>query len=213
MKKIEIETWDRKELFYNFLDFEDPFFNICADVRVNELKSFVTAHSLSYFVASYYLALKVFNEIEAFKLRIREREVILHEVIRGACTILKEDQTFGFGYFPYNESFDRFKVNMQNEIDSVKNRIPLDPQFDKDDLIHSSVVPWVSFRSFEHAKRLKKNDSVPKFVMGKIYESNGILLMPVSVSGHHALMDGLHVGQFFETYQNYLSDPDKILTT
>lgn len=32
-------------------------------------------------------------------------------------------------------------------------------------------------------------------------EVNGRLLMPVSVHVHHALMDGLHVGQFLENFQ------------
>jgi len=212
-KKINIDTWNRKELFYNFLDFESPFFNICADVKVNALKEYVAANSESYFIASYYLGLRVFNEIEAFRFRIREKEVIVHDVIRGACTIMKEDQTFGFGYFPYHEKFSQFRADMQHEIDAVKKGVPLDPQFDKDDLIHSSVIPWVSFRGFEHAKRFNKGDSVPKFVMGKIYESSGDLLMPVSVSGHHALMDGLHIGQFFEQFQQYLLNPEKLLSS
>jgi chloramphenicol O-acetyltransferase type A len=31
--------------------------------------------------------------------------------------------------------------------------------------------------------------------------------MPVSVEVHHALVDGIHVGRFFEIYQGYLDEP------
>jgi chloramphenicol O-acetyltransferase len=31
--------------------------------------------------------------------------------------------------------------------------------------------------------------------------------MPVSVEAHHALMDGLHAGRFFERLQRHCSDP------
>ena len=72
MKTIEIETWDRKELFFNFLDYEDPFFNICADVSVKTLKQYVLDHNESYFIASFYLALRFFNEMEAFKMKMDE---------------------------------------------------------------------------------------------------------------------------------------------
>jgi chloramphenicol O-acetyltransferase type A len=31
--------------------------------------------------------------------------------------------------------------------------------------------------------------------------------MPLSVQGHHALMDGLHMGRYFERLGEYLKDP------
>jgi chloramphenicol O-acetyltransferase type A len=31
--------------------------------------------------------------------------------------------------------------------------------------------------------------------------------MPLSVQGHHALMDGVHAGRFFEQAQRYLDAP------
>jgi chloramphenicol O-acetyltransferase len=42
-------------------------------------------------------------------------------------------------------------------------------------------------------------------VLGKYTEVGGRLVMPISVSGHHALMDGIHAGLFFETYEPYAS--------
>jgi chloramphenicol O-acetyltransferase type A len=37
------------------------------------------------------------------------------------------------------------------------------------------------------------------------------MMMPVSVEVHHALMDGLHVGRYFERLEGYLSDPRSAL--
>jgi chloramphenicol O-acetyltransferase type A len=36
-------------------------------------------------------------------------------------------------------------------------------------------------------------------------------MMPVSVEVHHALMDGLHVGRYFESFQSHLLGCDKLL--
>lgn len=211
MKKIDIESWDRKAQFYNFLQFEDPFFNICADVQVEQLKAYTQKEADSFFLTSYYLVLKVVNTIAAFRLRIRDKEVVLHERIRGSCPILKPDQTFGYGYFNYFDTYSEFKPDANQIIQQIKNGAPFDPKFDEDDLIHSSVIPWVAFKSFEHAKRLNQGDSIPKVVMGKIYQDGNHIKMPISVSGHHSLMDGLHVGQFFERMQDLLDRPEVVL--
>jgi chloramphenicol O-acetyltransferase type A len=48
---------------------------------------------------------------------------------------------------------------------------------------------------------------VPKIVFGRHREAGGRRWMPVSVEVHHALVDGLHVGRFFERFQALLDDP------
>ena len=37
-------------------------------------------------------------------------------------------------------------------------------------------------------------------------EINGVREMPVSIHGHHALMDGFHVGQFVDKFQDLLNN-------
>jgi chloramphenicol O-acetyltransferase len=44
-------------------------------------------------------------------------------------------------------------------------------------------------------------DSSSKITFGKVMESNNGLKMPVSVHAHHALMDAIHVSQFFNEFQ------------
>jgi len=35
--------------------------------------------------------------------------------------------------------------------------------------------------------------------------------MPLSVQGHHAVMDGLHAGRVYEEVQGYFQQPDVVL--
>ena len=62
------------------------------------------------------------------------------------------------------------------------------------------MIPWISFTSFTHARKPAKEDSVPKIVFGKYTKKNDSVKMPVSVEVHHSLMDGIHVGKFFEQF-------------
>ena len=88
MKFLDLENWNRKELFYFFREYEQPFFNICADVDVTSLVKFTKDRNISFFKASLYLSLKAANEIEPFRYRIRENKVIVHEVIDGGLIAL-----------------------------------------------------------------------------------------------------------------------------
>ena len=202
-RKLDLESWKRRRHFENFKDYGDPFFNITAEVEVSELRRRVRERGISFFSASYFLVLKVVNEIEEFRFRIRDNEVVVHDRVHGACTVLNEDQTFSFCYFDFHPEFEDFDRHCARVLDMNRSESSLDPRFDRDDVIHSSVVPWVRFTSFEHAKRLGSTDSVPKIVLGKFVEEGDRVVMPISVSAHHALMDGIHAGMFFKKYEQY----------
>ena len=159
-------------------------------------------------MTSLYLSLKAANEIEALRYRLREGRVLVHEVIHGSSTVLRDDGTFGFAYFEYCPEYDRFHEQAIMALGKVRSSTgELDPKPEKDDLIHYSVIPWVRFTGLLHARRIPSQDSVPKIVFGRHHEHEGRRWMPISIEAHHALMDGLEVGQFLERYQELLADP------
>ena len=65
-------------------------------------------------------------------------------------------------------------------------------------------VPWVSFTSLQHAMSYHPHDSVPRISWGKFFNSGNKVMMPLSVQAHHALVDGRHMGSFFNLFQEYL---------
>lgn len=209
-RRLDLETWTRREHFRFYREYDNPFFNLCADVDVTALARRTRAPaSPSFFLASLFLSLKAANEIEEFRYRIRGDDVVVHEVIHGGSTILREDQTFAFGYFTYHADFARFAAEAAAVLASARaSSGALEPRPDRDDLIHYSVIPWIAFTSFSHARRWGAGDSVPKVVFGRHHGAGARRGMPVSVEVHHGLMDGLHVGRFFERFQQYLDEPD-----
>ena len=208
MQKIDLPNWNRKILFDKFSQFNSPFFNICADVNVTQLVAFTKSNNISFFQASFFLVLKTINSIENFRLRIREGEIIKYDVIDGCCPILRADgETFNFCVLDYFPDFKKFSKNAIPIIENARCSKTIDPGSLRDDVIHSSIIPWVSFHSFEHAKKINSNDTCPKIVLGKYFTENNKIKMPLSVSGHHALMDGIHVGLYFKKIQEMLDEP------
>lgn len=208
---LDLDSWKRRDHFHFFRNYDRPFFNICANVDVTTLREVTRSPAgPSFFLASLYLSLRAANAIEEFRYRIRGDGVLVHEVIHGGSTVLRDDQTFGFGYFDYDPDFNRFEKRAAEVLERVRTGPPtLDPRPDRDDLIHYSIIPWVAFTSFSHASRRDSENSVPKLVFGRHFKVGSSRLMPVSVEVHHALMDGLHVGRFFASFQELLADPPR----
>jgi chloramphenicol O-acetyltransferase type A len=110
----------------------------------------------------------------------------------------------------YQDDFAAFASHAAERIAQVKEHPSLDDD-PGDNLIFMTSIPWVSFTSFTHPMHLNPPDSVPRFAWGKIFEEGDRLKMPFSVQGHHAVMDGLHVGRYYEQIQEHLDHPEAVL--
>lgn len=210
MSYLDLQNWNRKHIFDFFKNYENPFFNICANVDITELLSYGKKNSLSFFQCSLFLSLKAANEIVEFRYRIEGEKVRNYPVINGGSTVLNDDETFRFCYFDYVESFKEFSEKASTILSNAHGG-KLNPQENRDDLIHYSVIPWISFTSFAHPVSGEKSHGIPKIVFGKYFNEGEFVKMPVSVEVHHALMDGFPVGKFFDLFQGNLDNPEKYL--
>ncbi len=206
---LDIESWNRKSQFLFFRGYDNPFFNICTSVDVTRLLQWVKSRGRSFFIGYLYLSLRAANDLPEFRYRIRGDGVLVHDRIHAGSTILNPDETFSFCYFDYFSTFEQFETNAHRVLqEHAAAGGGLEARDDRDDLIHCSVIPWLGFTSFSHARRFGRRDSVPKIVFGKAEKAGRQIRMPVSVEVHHALMDGIHVAKFVERFQGYLSDPE-----
>ncbi|MEK6278725.1 MAG: CatA-like O-acetyltransferase [Acidobacteriota bacterium] len=209
---LDVSSWARRDLFQFFVNFDNPYFNVCAQLDISKLLACVrrqpeTGVSLTF----HYFALRAANEIEPFRYRLRDGKVLVHDVIHGGTIVILPNESFNFAYFSYYEDFERFITEAQQSVEEVqKGDKPFNPD-PGDDRIHFTVLPWVSFTSFAHARNWGREDSVPKIAFGKFTTENNRVLLPVSVEVHHALMDGLHVGRYLSRMEEMLHEPEAYL--
>ena len=206
---LDVTKWARRDLFQFFLNFDNPYFNICTSVDVTRLLELIRGRpDISVTLAYHYFALRVANEIEPFRYRLREGKVLIHDIINGGTIVLLPNESFNFTYFDYHEDFEKFITKAQRAVNEVqKGDQPFSPRPD-DNAIHFTTLPWVSFTSFAHARNWGREDSVPKIAFGKFFKENGRIQLPISVEVHHALMDGLHVGRFLTRLEEMLKEPE-----
>jgi chloramphenicol O-acetyltransferase type A len=204
---LDLENWNRKEHFLHFKQMQEPFFGIT--VEIDCTNAYQTSKSLSVPFYMYYLnkTLVAVNAIECFRYRINEDQIYIYDRIDASTTVSRDDKTFGFSLMEFNTDLNIFAKNASEEIARIQTTTGLFTRsFDTDNLIHFSALPWVNFTSLSHARSYTFPDSCPKISFGKMMVSeSGKRTMAMSIHVHHGLMDGLHVGQFIDYFQEIMN--------
>jgi len=211
MRTIDLQTWSRREHFKFFNSFDHPHFGLCANVDLSKFHPYIKQNGISFSVAVVYMITRTANAIPEFRYRIRPGAIIEHELVHPSYTLLIKEDLFCLCTLEFTENFPVFARDAMDQIAFVKEHHNLENTPGKDDLLFMTALPWVSFTSFTHPMNLQPADSVPRFAWGKFIEEGGVLKMPLGVQVHHALLDGIHVGRFYEQMQEFLYHPELVL--
>lgn len=204
---VDIKHWKRREHFEFFSSFEEPFFGLVADVDCTHAYHTCKEKGYSFFLYYLYQSLVAVNGIEELRYRIRSGAVVDFGQIHASSTIGRANDTFAYSFIEFASTFEAFSLRANAEIEAVQQSegLRLTDSAKRLDVIHYSSIPWVKFTGLTHARSFTFPDSVPKISFGKCTNVDGRMVMPVSVNAHHGLVDGLHVGLFFQRFQELLS--------
>ena len=211
--ELDLSTWPRRGAFEFFRGFAKPHFSVCTRVDVTALKPALAQLGLgSITLACHFIALHLANRVEPFRYRLQQGRVKVLDAVHGSTTVLRPDQSFGFAYLQHAPTFAAFVAQGAAALDAARSGAQdFSPRVDDDALIHFTTLPWMHFTSFSHARDGAFEDAIPKIAFGRIdAEGSGPLArrwMPLSLEVHHALMDGLHAGQFVQGFEAAMAQP------
>lgn len=200
-KIIDEKSWNRAMHCMIFRDNVEPAFCVTFEADITRFKRMVKEKGLSFTLAMVYTVCKCANEIEAFRYRFVDGKIALFDKIDTAFTYL-------------NHETKLFKVVNVPMVDGIKEYCKLATQTVNEqkeyfigplgnDVFLCSPMPWVTYTHISHTNSGRKDNATPLFDWGKYHEKNGKLLIPISVQAHHSFVDGIHIGQFADTLQNF----------
>jgi len=212
-KYLDVANWVRRDLFEFFKDYSNPYFNVCTNLDVTRLVAFVREQpGLKISLVLHYYALRIANEVEPFRYRLQDGQVLVYDRIHGGTTVLLPNESFAYAYFDYQDDFAKFHQEAGTAVENLRaNNGPLKPTM-RDDVMYFTTLPWITFTSFAHARNKGRGESIPRIVFGKFTKSEGRLLLPISVEVHHGLMDGLHVGRFLTKLEEAFASPETLIS-
>lgn len=213
-KKIDMDTWNRAEIYNWHIKYVRWKINMTMQLDVTNLIKAIKQNKLRYYPVFTYITSKVINRHDEFKMNYNEDgDLIVYDVVHPRYPLFHDsDKKLSILWTEYSDDFklfyDRFidDVKTFGEKRSMAAKGPFPPNcFD------ISSLPWSSFTSFNCPQA---NDIVwlPPFVMvGRYFENIDKILLPVSISVHHATCDGYHVSKFFNEFQNIASNFDQYI--
>ncbi|MBE7058413.1 MAG: hypothetical protein E7387_04860 [Ruminococcaceae bacterium] len=195
MKKIDLDSWERKSHYQWFASFADPTVALDVKMDITKLLRYCAENKLSSYALIMYIACQCINDNQAFCLRVLNGEVIEIDSANVAYTILTNEKVFvncratlknGFDSYMYDIESNQKKYNNQSYVQEKFNDIAII------DDIYCSCVPWVNFLSVKQPIPDKscENRSIPRVCWGKYYTENDRIFVTLNITADHALVDG-----------------------
>ncbi len=206
MKYIDLETYPRKSHFEFFRKMAFPYVGMTAQADVTNCVTAAKKRGGSTFLACLYAAANAANAIPELRQRVVGERIVEFDHCDTAHTVAMPDGTFCNCRTDCRMDFDTFLTYGQACQEEAK-RHPgfVSTKDDETDLIFLSCVPWVSFTQVIQPVPIPA-DSNPRIVFGKFIREGDAIRMPVGIQCNHALVDGRHIGEFYQAFADIASD-------
>lgn len=203
MKKIDLNTYNRKEIYEHFSNVDHPFYSITMPIDVTNLYNYSKKNKYSFYHLMVWLVSKTMNNLDNFKLRIINNELYLLDKVNPSFTHMnKGEEIFKIITVLYSDDFNKFDLESK-ELESTQKT--LFSKSDTDDLIFISCLPWLDFTALTNERSLDINDAIPRVAWGKYYNENDKLFIHLSLDVNHRTIDGYHIGLFKEELDKQIS--------
>ena len=214
-KKINLDEWNRAELFNEFINMTTSIYDMTVRMDVTNLINYCKENGQSFFINYLYLALRELNAIPEFRMRVHNGEPYLYSWIDCSFTVANN-----YGYFVNRSTeFADYKTFYQNvsaiaeKAKNEKNTHPENSDLSRTDLIYFSVIPWVDYQSMTlpvltnpHGTSDQTYKTVPCVGWGKYVEENGRFKMSMHIKVSHAFVDGKPLADAFNNIQTAINE-------
>lgn len=204
MYQIVDETkWKRALHCQIFRNCIEPSYCVTFELDITNFLAKVRAEKASFTLSLIFIVSKCANNIEEFRYRFLDGQIVLYDRINTAFTYLDKD----------TELFKVVNVEMRDTLESYVSLAAEKAEDQKEyftgplgnDVFQFSPMPWVSYTHISHTNSEKKDNATPLFDWGKYFDRDGKKILPFSVQVHHSFVDGIHIGKLADSLQNYLN--------
>ena len=202
---IDLQTWPRGQMFYYFSQMAPAGYSMTIQVDVTALRKTLKEAGRKFFPAYLWLVTKNLNRQTEFKVAEKDGVLGFYDSLTPLYASFHEnDHTFSLMWTEYTDDFLQFhQAYLENQAQFGQNHVVLcQPQTPPPANAYTvSCVPWVSFTHFAVHSYENKPYYFPSVEAGKFFEEAGRILMPLSITCHHATTDGYHIKCFLDSLQ------------
>lgn len=212
---IDLQTWPRGQVFYYFSKMAPTGYSMTVDLDVTKMRISLKKANLKFFPAYLWLVTKTLNMQQEFKIAEKDGQIGYYDTLTPLyATFHDDDKTFSLMWTEYDDDFRAFyNAYMKNKERYSDNHgiLVQTNQIPPANAYTVSCVPWISFQHFAVHTYENKAYYFPSIEAGKFYEKDGKIMLPLSITCHHAATDGYHVSCFLEALQSEMDVFEKYI--
>ena len=204
MTTIDKTDWPRRAHYEFFAPMSHPFYSLTFPVEVTGLRSFCRAHGLSFYPAMVFAVTKAMEQVDAFLIRERDGVIVRHDALVPSFTDLRPgSDLFYIVTLEAGEDLAEFCRRAKAQSAAQTEFLPSGP-WDPEQEVYFTCLPWFPITALTNERDLDPADSIPRVSWGRWEEREGKTLLNLSLELNHRLVDGVHVGRFYEALNRFI---------
>lgn len=198
MREVDMAQWKRRERYEFFKGLSWPFWSVSFPVDVTGLHRWSHENGLSFYYALVYLCTRALEEVEAFHYKDRGEGIVWHDRLVPSFTDLAPGQEdFHIVTLAAGEDLADFCLRAR-ELSRAQTAFVDDGAW-QDEMVYFTCLPWMPITALSNERELDPTDSIPRLSWGKyVTDDQGRDSLNMTISVNHRLIDGVHVGRFYE---------------
>ncbi len=207
MRKIDLNTWERKEFFECYSANKMPRFGITTPLDVTKVYSFAKREGVSFYFSLGYALFKALQDVEDFNIRVVDGEIIVddHTWINFVC-LRKGERNIRFVDVEYKDDVIEF-CKRAKELDDAQNSLYSPIKRDNKCIGYITCLPWMEVTELAHPKTGDPDDFIPRFGWDKIKDVDGKKFVNFNVEANHRTIDGYAIAMLIDRLNYHI---DKI---
>lgn len=206
-KYLDMETFKRKNHFAYFNSLAYPYVGVTVNIDITGLLQRVKSEKSPFFLTFCYCVSHAANSVPEFRQRIVDGRIMEFDRCQTSHTVALEDGTYCYCTLDGDMPFDKYIDYAVREQEKAKREMSIEEdETGTLNKIFISTLPWLSYTSLVQPIPIPA-DSNPRITWGKYFEQGDRVLLPVSVLCHHALVDGVHMAEFYKALEEEAGKP------
>lgn len=209
MKEIDLESWNRKDIFNLYYQYDIPQISLCTPLEVSKVYEFAKSKGLSFYFCLCHVFYTALLKFEEFMVRsINEKIVVEDGEYVNICAIKQGEENFKIITGRYYSDIEKFCNETKKKLQSQTTFTESLPSNARRSQViaYMSCTPWFEFTHITHPQDVQKNSFVPHVSFDKMkINEKGERWVNVSLQVNHAAVDGLLIGKLLNEVKSIIN--------
>ena len=204
MKRIDLDTYPRRDHFNHFCAMAYPYAGVTVDVDVTDLLARCREKGYSFYLMLLHAVALAADDVPEFRRRIDHGGIVEYDECPTSHIELKPDGTYAYCTLRHHMPLADYLTQAEVARTAARESGSIEEEDDVQSMYFISTLPWLHYTQLIQPVACGE-ESNPRITWGKYQaDDKGRMMMPLSVLVHHALADGIHIAKFYEAFNRQM---------